>query len=446
MKKLTAALLAIFLIAGMAACSSGGGQSQAPADSSTTAPSESGSAPADSGAETVINVWAWDVEYNIPVMQEAGRRYEAAHPDVKVNAIEYAYDDVVLKINTNLASGISDGLPEIMLSEDANAQKYLLSYPGAFRDMTDEINYDDFADYKTRALTVDGRVYGVPFDTGTEALFYRKDYMDEAGVTEEELEMLTWDKYIEIGKRVKEATGKDMLNLDPNSMNFMRDAMQASGTWYFTPEGELNIAGNPVIIEGTRVYKDIMDAGIVKLTTGWGDMVAALNNGDIASITTGCWIVPTITAADDQSGLWRITNMPRIEAEGGTNYGNRGGSNWLVLSDAPNSDAAAAFLNEIFAGDVDFYQTILTDIGAIGTYLPAGSGEAYNTEQPFFGGQKIWATFSDWSEQVPPINVGIYSDEADVVLINGMSEVLSGATDIETMLQNAQDQLAQQIQ
>ncbi len=400
---------------------------------------------ADNGGKKKVTVWAWDVEYNIPVMEEAAKRYEEKHSDVEIEVMEYAYDDITQKINTNLSSGITEGLPEIMLSEDANVQKYLQSYPGAFRDMKEEVEFSDFADYKVKVLTLEDGIYGVPFDIGTEGLFYRKDYMEEAGFSEEDLTDITWDEFIEIGKKVNEVTGKSLMTLDPNTMTIMRDFMQSSGTWYFTPEGELNMEGNPVIEEGVRIYKELMDSGVVKLTTSWGEMAAALNNGDVATITSGCWIVPTITAQEEQSGLWRVTRMPRLEVEGGTNYGNRGGSNWLVLKDSENADIAADFLNEIFAKDVEFYETILKDIGAIGAYIPAQKSEAYNEPVEYFGGEAIWADFAQWAQKVPPINVGVYSDEADTVLINNMESVLNGTTDIPDMLKKAEELLEAQI-
>ena len=436
-KKVLAAYLVLGMAAGLTACGAQG-TSDKPAAGSQAADA--------SGDKKEVTVWAWDVEYNIPVMQEAAKRYEEKHSDVKINVMEYSYDDIVQKINTNLSSGITDGLPEIMLAEDANVQKNLQSYPGAFYDMTDIVNFSDFAEYKVKVLTLDGKVYGVPFDIGTEGFFYRKDYMEQIGYSEEALQDITWDEYTEIGKKLKAETGKSMMTLDPNTMTIMRDFMQSSGTWYFKEDGSLNIAGNPVIEEGCRVYKGFMDAGIVKMTTGWGEMVSALNNGDVASIVSGCWIVPTIRAAEDQSGLWRVARMPRLNVENGSNYGNRGGSNWLVLKDAPNADIAADFLNEVFAKDADFYSTILTDIGAIGAYKPAQESEAYKAPVEFFGGDPIWANFAEWAQSVPPISVGVYSDEVDTVLITGMSEFVNGNVTLEDMLKSVQDQVAAQIQ
>lgn len=183
--------------------------------------SEKNEKKAEDNGKKKVTVWAWDVEYNIPVMEEAAKRYEEKHQDVDIEVMEYAYDDITQKINTNLSSGITDGLPEIILSEDANVQKYLQSYPGAFLDMKDKVDFSNFADYKVKVLSLEEGIYGVPFDIGTEGLFYRKDYMEQAVFSEEDLTDITWDQLIEIGKTLKEKTGKNLMTLDPNSMTIM---------------------------------------------------------------------------------------------------------------------------------------------------------------------------------------------------------------------------------
>ena len=56
-------------------------------------------------------------------------------------------------------------------------------------------------------------------------------------------------------------------------------------------------------------------------------------------------------------------------------------------------------MQKIYAGDKDFYQTILINNGAVGTYLPAATGEAYSTPDEFFGGRAIYEDLSAWMKE-----------------------------------------------
>ena len=67
------------------------------------------------------------------------------------------------------------------------------------------------------------------------------------------MENLTWDKYIEIGKAVKEKTGKAMLTLDPSDLGQIRMMMQSAGAWYVKEDGKtVNIADNAVLKEAVK--------------------------------------------------------------------------------------------------------------------------------------------------------------------------------------------------
>ena len=50
-----------------------------------------------------------------------------------------------------------------------------------------------------------GNLAAIPADIGPGALFYRKDLLDKAGVTEAQLTQ-SWDSYIAAGKKLKTAT------------------------------------------------------------------------------------------------------------------------------------------------------------------------------------------------------------------------------------------------
>src|SRR5690606_27304620 len=125
----------------------------------------------------------------------------------------------------------------IVLIEDYRAQSFLQAYPDSFFALDEFINAADFADYKIGPTSFDGKQYGVPFDTGVTGLYVRTDYLEQAGYTVADLQDITWDQYIEIGKAVKEKTGKQMLTQDPNDLGLIRMMIQSAGSWYLQEDG-----------------------------------------------------------------------------------------------------------------------------------------------------------------------------------------------------------------
>ena len=185
-KKLLAAVTGVTMLAGMlTACGSS-------SDSST----------ASSSDPNTLTIWAWDDNFNVKAANIAKEYYQKEHPDVTVNVVSMAQDDIVQTLNTAFSSGTYKGLPNIVLIEDYRIQNYLNAYPGELRDLSNTVNPDDFMDYKLGVMTQDNKVYGVPFDSGVAALFYRTDYIEEAGYTTDDMQDLTWSEFIQIGKDV----------------------------------------------------------------------------------------------------------------------------------------------------------------------------------------------------------------------------------------------------
>lgn len=446
MKRLLSLIMVGLLVFLAAGCSS----KETPKTADAKTQSESAKTQADTTktpAEKAgkITIWAWDPNFNVPIMKEAASRYIKDNPNVQIEISEIAKADVEQKLHTNLASGVKEGLPDITLIEDYNAQKYLQSYPGAFTDLTGKIKYSDFAGYKVSLMTLDGKVYGVPFDTGTAGLFYRSDYLEQAGYKAEDMNNITWDKFIEIGKKVKEKTGKAMLGFDKTDGGLMRVMMQSAGKWYFDDKGNPNLANNDALKEAIRTYKAVVDSGITKPTSGWNEWVAAFNKGDVAAVGTGVWIIGSIKAEKSQSGKWKVAPIPKLNINGAVNASNLGGSSWYVLDSSESKEIAIDFLNKVLGGDSDFYQKILVDQGAVGSYLPAQSGASYSSEDAFFGGQKVFSDISGWMKQIPAINYGVYTYEADAAIFAVMQDILSVKVSIEDGMKKAEQQLKDQI-
>lgn len=393
-----------------------------------------------------VTAWAWDKNFNIAALEEAEKIYEAAHSDIDIEIVEYAQDDIVQKLNTGLSSGSTQGLPNIVLIEDYRIQTFLQSYPGSFKELSSITSADDFASYKLGFMTMDDKTYGVPFDTGSAVLFYRRDLIEQAGYTDQDMQDMTWEKYIEIGKAVKEKTGVAMLTLDPNDIGQVRVMMQSAGSWYVKEDGSTPyLAGNDALKEALTIYKSMIDAGITKTISEWSQYVGAANNGEVATVPTGCWFTPSIMGGADQLGKWGVAPIPRMgNIDTSVNASNLGGSSWYVLENVEGSDDAVAFLGETFAGNQEFYQTILTKAGVIATYLPAQNGEAYAQQVEFFNNQAIYSDISKWTENIPPVNYGLHTYAFEDIVKAEVQNMMSGV-DIDTCLENAQKQAESQI-
>lgn len=80
------------------------------------------------GGDDKLTIWAWDEAFNIKAAEVAKEMYAEKNPDVEIDIVTMAQDDIVTKLNTSLSSASYDGLPDIVLIEDYKAQGYLTSY------------------------------------------------------------------------------------------------------------------------------------------------------------------------------------------------------------------------------------------------------------------------------------------------------------------------------
>lgn len=444
MKRYLVMMLMLVGIIGLVACSSGETGKQS--DSTNNGPANN--LKDDNNANETeevdeITAWAWDQAFNVAALEYAKDAYNS-DGEIDLKVIENAQDDIIQKLNTGLSSGTMSGMPNIVLIEDYRIQSFLEAYPDAFYPVTDYIDTDDFADYKIVTTNHDGDQYGVPFDSGVAGLFVRTDYLAEAGYTPEDLMDITWQEYIEIGKDVKEATGKVMLTLDPNDLGQIRMMIQGSGSWYVTEDGETPyLADNDALHEAFEVYKGMIDAEIVKLISDWSQFVGGVNSGDAASVPTGNWFTISIKGEESQSGDWALVPVPKLTQEGSVNATNLGGSSWYVLN-IDGKEKAAEFLAETFGSNADLYQTLVKDINAIGTYLPAAGGEGYTVEDEFFGGQNIITEFASWNDEIPAVNYGLHTYEIEDILVAEMQNYLNGK-DLSDVLSDAQTQAETQL-
>ncbi|OTP12578.1 extracellular solute-binding protein [Enterococcus sp. 10A9_DIV0425] len=394
--------------------------------------------------EDTVTVWAWDETFNIKAVNEAKKVYE--NDDVTVDVVTMSQDDIVQKLNTALASGNTDGLPNIVLIEDYRIQGYLTSYPDAFAELNDIVDEDNFATYKFAVNKVDDKIYGVPFDSGVTANFYRTDLLEEAGYTEEDMNNLTWDDYVQVARDVKEKTGKKITEVNPSDLGRVRMIMQQAGEWYTSEDGKtVTIENNQSLKYGLELFATLLKEDLVEQTSDWNAGVTAIQSGSIASSPIGAWYSSTIQGAEDQSGKWKIAPIPALPTGmQKAQASNLGGAGWYVIKGVAGEEHAKDFLDKTFATNEELMGTLAKEIGLVSTMLSAKDQEAYQKPSEFYSDQKVFDDFSKWTAEIPEVNYGHETYAIESVVAESLSRIINGES-ADKVLADTQKQVEAQL-
>lgn len=422
---LLALTLAFCLLWGLGGCAAGGEQVEQPAVE----------------PENRLTIWAWGDSFNVKAAKLARAYYAKTDPGIQVEVVDMTREDIATRLNTAFSSSDYEELPNIVLIEDYRIQNFLKLYPQEFRDLSSIVHPDHFIEYKLRTMTEDGKIYGVPFDCSTAALFYRTDYLRAAGYGREDMQDLTWNEFIEIGKDVKEVTGKYMLTLDPNNLDLVRIMLQSAGTWYVKEDGEsIHLAGNTALKASLSTYQRMVDSGIALQVSGTSPSIESLYEEQVVSAPTGSWAISAIMGAEEQSGKWAVAPIPRLDGiPESVNASSVGGGSWYVLENVPGADLAVDFLKKTFASNEPLIDDLVQDIGLVSAMKPAEGFKNSSKPSAFFGGQRIYADFMAWTEQVPPVNYGLYTYAMEDIVSLSLQFIMQGA-DMDKTLNDAQTQ------
>jgi cellobiose transport system substrate-binding protein len=143
----------------------------------------------------------------------AVEEYQKKHPDLRIKLTEVGSSvETAQALTTALAGG---KVPDLVLIQGDDLPKFV-EQPQNFVDLrslgADDLKKDYLDWVWSQSVAKDGPVLGVPTDVGGLAIAYRKDLFAAAKLPtdREAVGKLwpTWDKFIEVGKQYKAATGK----------------------------------------------------------------------------------------------------------------------------------------------------------------------------------------------------------------------------------------------
>lgn len=375
-----------------------------------------------------ILIWTWDDTFNVKAAKMAAQEYKKKHKNVEIVVETKEREEILTNTKIMFSSKVYGNLLDVIMIEDYDIQDVLQSYKDEFAELTDQIDYNKYVDIKKHLCEREGHFYGIPFDCGTAALFYRIDLIEAAGYHEDDMKDLTWSDYIRIGEDVYNKTGIPMITLDPTDLPLIRLIMQSCGEWYVKEDGiTANIKSNSALKQALRIYERLLKENLGVSVNGWNEFISAFQNGNVATVLSGSWIISSIMESSQQSGLWRVASIPVVEENSNSvSASNVGGSAWYILKNSQNSEAAKKFMVEMFAENTDFLDTLVSEIGVVLSLKDSSALPSYSAKASFFGNQEVTRFLTETAAMSHTVNYGSKTYEIEAILESELQNMLSG--------------------
>lgn len=191
----------------------------------------------------------------------------------------------------------------------------------------------------------EGNYYGVDFHLGESVCYYNMDIMNEAGV--DPAEIVTWDDYVEAGKKVLEATGKPMCAVETADLFLPQLMLLEKGVQYVDADGNPNLVTQEHA-DVINYIREMINLGVCEIAPGGGfhteEWYGHLNAGEVASIAMPLWYMGRFTDyCADLNGKIGIYEIP-VWNEGDTRAVLQGGTGTSVINGTENEELAKDFL------------------------------------------------------------------------------------------------------
>lgn len=389
-----------------------------------------------------VSIWSWNIAASS--LRVVGETFAAEHPGVTISVEDLGNQQVFDRMLAACAAG-GGGLPDIVSVENHESEIFWAQFPDCFADLR-ELGYDDalasqFPDFKRVELEPDGVAYGMPWDSGPVAMFYRRDFYETAGVDPEAIR--TWDDFIEAGTKVQEANpGVGMTQADLNGdTEWFRMIANEQGCGYFANDAASITVNQPGCVAALETVKKVYDAGLLK-AANWDEKIQSNNAGTVATQMYGGWYEGTIrsTAPEDQAGKWGVYLMPSLSADG-ARAANLGGSALAIAASSDNKEAAYAFVAYAL-GTNEGQVTMLKEYGLVPSLLTAVDDPYTKEPLPFWGDQAVWQVILPTLPKISPSRGTAFFADADGVLRAVQTQYLNGGyEDAKAALDDAASQI-----
>lgn len=292
--------------------------------------------------------------------------FEAAHPDIKIDPIAIASNEINTKVQADIAAGSRPDIAQLVFDGlDYAVQNYGAK---ALEDVVpaDDLkkNFEGFSPNGLKLGQLKGKTYGMPYTFSTPVLFYNAKVFQDAGLDPNQPPK-TWDEVKQAALQITSKTKAAGVHIQGMAgADWVAQALVGSNGGKVLSDDRKTIQfGEPGAVGAIKMWQDLIQSGAHdKLNDG--DVTQSFSEGKLGMLlTTSALQSGFITAA--KAGGWELKNaaMPSFGSKPTTPV-NSGSALFILSDDKAKQKAAWEFVK--FATSERGYTIITTKMG----YLP----------------------------------------------------------------------------
>ncbi|GKU82040.1 sugar ABC transporter substrate-binding protein [Niallia sp. NCCP-28] len=337
-----------------------------------------GNKSASSDGKVTLTWWDayTDTDGTVISIKNAIKKYEEAHPNIKIERVEVPFAELKKKLLLGAAGG---ELPDIVIIDNPDHQA--MAAAGVLADITDNVKEwgesDSYFEGPWSSTIYKGKNYGVPLGSNNLALFYNKELLDKAGIKPP----TNWNELTAAAEKLTDKS-KGIYGMSVSAIK------SEEGTFQFLPfvwqaGSDLNNFNSEGTVKAITLWKNLIDNGYMPkdiLTQNQQDIALQFINGKTAMMVNGTW--QTSNLQQKANFDWDIVQLPE-DKKGGTILG---GENFAVTSTSEHKDEAWDVLE--FIQQKDVLKELVKEKG----YIPARKDLV---EDDYWQNDKLLKPFAD---------------------------------------------------
>ncbi|MFC5648776.1 ABC transporter substrate-binding protein [Paenibacillus solisilvae] len=371
-----------------------------------------------------IVFWSWDVEHEKKIIEDFNKEY----PNIHVRIIPV--QDYQNKLLISLATG--SGAPDVVQLEENSAAAPVQS--GKFVDLSKPpYNFDKSSlpgFLVKRYSDKKGQFVGIPNSINPAAMYYRRDLAKQYLGTDdpEEVGKLigagegTWDKFFEVGRKLKEDSKGEIALLPGLGDFFNMLSKQPKGAWH---EGNKLLINENILPEFKlleQIRKEGLDAKLQQWSPSWN---TSYSQGKVLFYPGAAWYKDFLISMNDKdgNGRWGVAGNPVANWAWG-------GSAECIPLQSKHKDLAFQFIRW-WTTSKEGGQSFFKHVGALPFNSDYLSDPLYNQPEPVLGGE-IMGAF--WKSNIQGIDVPAQDPNdgiANDAINQGVGKIHSGTATAE---------------